>query len=213
VIKSDYDRLKLLSGVLSMRLLCSVIFLLSFASVGQAKPIKFTHTGSGIVTLDDVQLRNEPISFVITAYGDTINRSSDTVLHLISHDRAEIELDGFGMIQFTSPTHTWVHSAIPGLLGFGRPYDGNLFDASGNDAFLGWDMLTSFGPYAGPHSLTQWVPSPFRSPVTTDHGVLILLQPQGFPELPGTFTAVVTPEPSSIVFAAASCLLLLLRRM
>ena len=164
-----------------------------------AAPITLIHSGIGTGMLAGRSFGlPAPTSFRITATGDTDTlESCGGPCPALRHDTARIDIDGVGSFTFITPTWTFYNTALGGLVGFGRPWDFDLFDGP---AFGGWDFQRSVGPVSGPATLLQWTAG--FGDVVTDGGVLVF---DGAPGT-GTFQAIVddVPEPASMTLALAS---------
>jgi hypothetical protein len=192
-----------------MRLILTGILFLSLAAVGDSKPITFIHQGSGSGSLNGVAFAITP--FVITALGDTSNRVDfGSSIFAITHHSARIELVGIGIFDLSTMTRSWVAQQIQ-RVGLERATGSgaDLVDGPDNTTFAefaSWDMTTSIGPSYGSVSTVRWG-SPF-SEVNTSGGVLVFSDGTHA----GAFTAIVTPEPSSLCLCIGSIVLLGIRR-
>jgi PEP-CTERM motif len=173
----------------------AIILCLSFGINALAHSIIFTHTGEGTI---DGTLAGVPFTthaFTIIAFGDTDDRHQNEggAAFFINHSFAIVDIEGVGVLTFTTPTRTWTAFQ---LLGFGHAFapgsGNNLYDGPFDQSFMGgWDMLSSIGPFEGIGFLGQWE----LEPVITNHGVLVFHNGS----TNATFRAsVTTPEPSSL---------------
>jgi len=158
-----------------------------------AVPITFIHEGGGGAgTIGNFFF--EPTGFVITATGDTDDRTSFGNGFSIVHLTASIAIDGVGTFDFITGTRTFVNNSLS-LVGFSRASGTDLFDGPTNADFAAWDMLSSIGPIPGTGELLQWQ----LSPINTSGGVLVFNDERS---TEASFTAIVgtpVPVPGSIV--------------
>lgn len=160
-----------------------------------AVPISFTHKGAGGGTLDGVGFgAAAPLSFTITATGDTDDRVSFGSGYFIDHLAASIAIGGLGTFDFITPTRTFVNNGNQ-TVGFSRAGSSgaDLFNGPTDGAFSAWDMLSSIGPISGNGDLLQWT----NSDVVTSGGVLVFNSAGS----PAEFTAIVgarVPEPGAL---------------
>jgi len=89
-----------------------MVFLLMAVSAcpALADPMIFTHEGSGSGTLDGSPFGAS--DFVITAFGDTVNRLSFGVGWYIGHSSASISIDGVGDFDLLTGTRTFVNNGV-----------------------------------------------------------------------------------------------------
>jgi len=148
-----------------------MVFLLMAVSAcpALADPMIFTHEGSGSGTLDGSPFGAS--DFVITAFGDTVNRLSFGVGWYIGHSSASISIDGVGDFDLLTGTRTFVNNGVY-KVGFSRATGGgaDLFTGPESLQFGTWDMLSPIGPISGSGILQQWTVSP---QIDTTGGVLI----------------------------------------
>ena len=164
------------------------------AATVQAVPITFIHTGLAAGTLDGNPFA--AAAFTITSTGDTDDRQDiPGGGFFIDHLTSTIDIDGVGLLTFTTATRTFVNGNI---VGFSRAGVGgaDLYNGPVDAIFSAWDMLSSIGPVAGVIGLLQWG----FTPVNTSAGVLF------FPNIAssGFFQAIVgqqVPEPGTLVLA------------
>lgn len=181
-----------------MRWSLTVVVYAALSANAFALPIMFTHTGRGSGTIDDMAFSDA--DFTVTALGATENRNDETPgLFFINHDSSSIAISGVGVLQFVTPTRTFVNSGVT-IVGFSRAgFSGlDLFNGPANQVFGSWDMLSSVGPIDGTANLLQWL----SSPVVTDAGVLVFSSGSSN----GTFKATIVPEPTSMLLMAIGAL-------
>lgn len=171
--------------------------LLVLASNASAAPVAFTFTGVGSGTLDAVPFTDA--AFIITATGDTDDRTSFENGHSIDHIGSMIEIDGIGSLTVITATHTFVNFESQ-IAGYNRSSQGDLYYAPSDPAFATWDMLTSIGPISGEAELLQWGDPLFES-IETSGGVLVFSD--SFTN--GSFQATV-PEPGAFGSSAIALL-------
>lgn len=189
-------------------LLIALIALPLFHSTCHAAPIKFTYSGTSSGVIGGSSFSNTP--FVISAFGDTLNRYDySTQVKLVPHGAAEIELDGIGRFTISTPTYSFVSEQSGGgrLAGIGRIYSGSdLVWTEAHPELNHWDMGTSIGPLTGLGTLLLW--NSAAEPMLTSGGQLELVShPTSI-----TFQAAVAPEPSTALLAIGCATIALRRR-
>jgi hypothetical protein len=130
---------------------------------------------------------------VITATGDTDDRTSFGTGFSIVHLTASIAIEGEGTFDFITGTRTFVNNNLS-LVGFSRASGADLFNGPTAADLAAWDMLSSIGPIPGTGSLLQWL-SP---PINSSGGVVVFFDD----DTEAQFTAIVgttVPVPGSIV--------------
>lgn len=118
-------------------------------SLASASLITYTYSGTATGSLDVTGFG--PAAFVITALADTANigpwccgNAQDT------HSSASIDLTGFGVFDFTLPTHTWISEGC--CMGFGRDLGLNLLTLIHVPGLtdVGYGLDTATGPFSDP---------------------------------------------------------------
>lgn len=172
-----------------------------------AAAITLIHEGSASGgTLEGVPFG--PVTFVITASGDTGNiESSGSVLSL-DHDSAEIAISGLGTFDFITGTRTFVNQASP-IVGFSRATLAglDLFNGPTDPVFGSYDLASDIGPVSGLGTIVQWT----FNDVETSGGTLNF---DAF-QTDAAFTARVSPIPlpaPALLMAGALAALTFLRR-
>ena len=180
----------------------TAIALLCGATTIHAAPIEFTLEGIGSGELNDVVFTDEP--FVITATGDTDNRTAFFNGFTIVNDAAQItfaNLNGGAPIDFTIPTTLNANTEFDGI-SFGNDVDKNdivlLFDPQ----LDGFELLTSLPTITAGGFLSD-----SGSTHQTSAGALFFNDSE--PTL--SFTATVIPEPTSLVLLGLGGVVLLRR--
>ncbi len=168
------------------------------ASAAQGAPIEFTYTGVGNWRLNGVTFTNS--AFTIHALGDTANRlliNDPYQGYYIDHSTATFDITGMGSVTITTPTRTFVNNSLHAI-GFSRAgADGtDIFDGPQDAGFDSWDMLSSIGPTSSSTAAL------ITRGVSTSGGTLIFIYQS---PVPGTFEAVVTPEPSASLVVLLGC--------
>jgi hypothetical protein len=191
VYRKSQSRILLLLG--KWKKVAIVIILLSFVTAdAPADMVIFTHEGNGSGTLD-----GNPFSasnFVITALGDTDDRSSYLESWFIDHLSASISIDGVGDFDFLTGTRSFVNN-FNQIAGFSRQgTDGlDLFNGPTDSQFAAWDMLSPIGPVSGSGKLIQWTSTPL---INTTGGILIFNSDYS---TNATFTMSVVPVPGAVL--------------
>jgi hypothetical protein len=165
------------------------VFLVVLATNLFAAPIRFIHEGAGSGTLNGTSFTDA--DFVITAFGDTVERQAYDGGSFIDHTQASIWIDGVGTFGFLSSTRTFVYNA-GGAVGFSRAgiNGADLYNGPYNEDYRTWDMLSSIGPDTGGAGLLQWG----LYDVETDAGILWFSDS----ECEGLFQANVVPVPAAV---------------
>jgi hypothetical protein len=176
----------------------SIICLACITQLAHAVPVTYIYAGIGTG-----QLGNFPFSstqFTITAMADTSHISiwpGGGNVSQNTHLSTTINIAGLGSFAITTPSHSWMDTALPsGVGGLGQDLFVNWITFREN-ALIGYGLNTSIGPVAesSPEDVGQF------HDVSTTGGALTFNS-----IAPVTFTAIVTPEPSSIALAlVGSC--------
>ena len=187
-----------------MRLLPICLLLLVVgASTAVSAPIKLIYEGIGSGSIGEpfAYTYFTDISFTLTATADTNNRTfSSRFGYEIPHDGATIELQGLGKFDLTSDSTTRFGGTIVSLENTESPLFG-LFNIE-SPVFANWDVLDSIGPIESDGTIDDWYIRPFF----TTGGELNLYNGVG----PARFTAIVAPEPASVlIFLLMTSVLLL----
>lgn len=167
--------------------------------------LEFTHESNGSGTLAGIPFQAS--DFIITAVGDTGDRTSHSEGWSIDHISASISIDGLGDFDILTGTRTFVNNNSL-TIGFSREKLGehgtDLFNGPTDAVFDTWDMLGPIGPISGLGRLLQWDMSP---QIDTTGGILLFNTDS---DVGATFTAV--PEPATICLLGLGGLGLLRRR-
>ena len=182
------------------------------ASIASAVELQLVVTGIGSGTIGETTFTDE--LFTITSLGDTANRlpfPGVAGYYFIDHDSSSISIDNVGSFQILSGTRTYVYNK-DSIVGFARygEVGADLYVSSATAAFATWDMLTPIGPISTTGKIFEFANTrKYNTPINTDGGVLIINDADSSPE---TFTAIVVPEPSTVVLLALSGLSLIFGR-
>jgi hypothetical protein len=89
-------------------------------------------------------------------------------------------------------------------VGFSRagPTGSDLLDGPTTAVFGSWDMLSSIGPISGPGILIQW-----NWPAVLTSGGTLYFYDNDLGNMSTTFTATITPEPSSLALLGLAAVL------
>jgi len=192
-----------------MRTLAQVVRVAAIAAVVSAGatwagPIEFVYTGVGSGTLNGVPFAAS--NFTITEFADTSNRQSCTfgLCTFIDDASATITISGLGSFDFLTPTRTIVSGGVVFLAHAGE-FGPNLYDLVPDPPALDNYMLdASIGPLFAFGLLNQWTALPL---VDTTGGILIFDDTIG-QDSPGSFQAILVPEPQPFALLAGGALAL-----
>ncbi len=186
-----------------MRLVYSLLLVLVLAAVSDAKPITFIFEGqtSGYSDIFEADFS----SFVVTAKGDTldriVNNSGQKLYSSLIAKTASVELTGLGTVILDNPF--WPDKLQ--VYGAGIAQSGPYLIAFAPGSHMlaiaplqNWDWNSSVGPISLTGMTDGWVDW---------MGSFV------YGSFPLTFTAIVTPEPSSICLCIGSIVLLGIRRL
>jgi hypothetical protein len=192
-----------------MQYTLAISLLIALCSAANSAPITFRFEGTGSGTIGSTPFANTP--FVITAQGDTSNRSTTGLTNTdfsTPHDSAQIFLQSVGSFAFVSPTRTFVNIG-KGVVGFSRngPSFKDLYNGPTHSNFSSWSMLQSIGPINGSSALLQWDETPL---VFTNGGIIIFQNADVVAN--AVFTATLVPEPSVACITILSGLFFTRRR-
>jgi hypothetical protein len=185
-VAAMFGRLAMVFGVIVVGLI---------PGIAPAETITFTLTGTGTGTIGTTPINN--VHFTITAFGNTDNHQRTAYGFSITHESAQISIDGIGIYQFITGTRTFVNQTSS-QIGFSRAYEAggyDLYSNLNNPVFANWDMLSSIGPITGIARLKQWGN---YGDIMTSGGRLYF---PGEQSSSCTFQAIVgvVPEPSTLV--------------
>ena len=172
------------------------------AGAAWAKPIEFVYTGVGSGTLNGLPFAAS--NFTITEFADTSNRQSCTfgVCTFIDDTSATITISALGTFHFLTPTRTVVSGGVVFFAHAGE-FGSNLYDLVPDPPALDNYMLdASIGPLFAFGLLNQWTALPL---IDTTGGILIFDDTIG-QDSPGSFQAILVPEPQSLALLAAGVL-------
>ena len=188
---------------LVMRLVAIVIMMAVSGNVF-ADTITITQTAIDSGQIGGIRFSNT--SFTITSVGQTANLYFYGQAYEFTNDSVSISIDGIGSYQLTAPTTFTGVNVEDGTSILTTPGPDLLDAYYSNDAFVGWDLLTSIGPVAGQAII--WGSAWQQERVETTGGPLYFNVVMG---VPTTFQAVVTPspEPSTLVLLGIGAVSLL----
>lgn len=170
------------------------------STLSQAVPITYYYAGNGSGNVDGVTFG--ATDFIITAVADTDNIRPWVDADIQNtHLSASIEIDGVGIFDLITPTHTWITEGAWG--GFGESLGLNYIDIDeGGFSSVGYQLDTSLGPVVdtSPGNVFSDVNQFYN--VNTSGGILDFYDIYEI-----TFTAVTNvPVPASVWFFG-SCLI------
>jgi hypothetical protein len=173
------------------------------AQLASAVPATYIYAGTGTGQLGNSAFSNA--QFTITAMADTSNITSWLAGGggpQNTHLSTTIIIAGLGSFSITDPSHSWMDAAPSGLGGLGADLSFNWITFREN-ALINYGLNTSAGPVLenSPENVNQF------SGISTSGGELTFNS-----IAPVTFTAIITPEPSTMLLAAIAGLVLALRR-
>ena len=189
-----------------MRSVVAVFFALGLVTNSHGAPIQFFHQGSASGIINGVPFSETPFSIFALGNTDNLTEQSDPHVFSIDHSFAEIQIAGLGIIEFDTPTRTF-YNLDSDLVGFARAglLGSDLIDGPFGGPLENWNMRSSIGPTSSSGHVLQW-----NDGVILTNGVALTLNTASQVFL--TFTAIVTPEPSSLCLCIGSIVLLGIRR-
>lgn len=165
----------------------ALLVVLAWAAVGAATPITYIYTGTGSGSLGGAPFTDA--AFTITGQADTADVAScGGACREINHIATSVTIAGVGTFTITSPLRTFLNNT-PGL-SRQNPPGGDLYNLYGGD-FVGWDLVSDWGPLNTTGSLLQWA----QPEVNTNGGVLVFANNGA---VPGTFQAILGQEAAAI---------------
>lgn len=195
-----------------MRLIYSLLLMFGFAAVSHAKPISFTFHVEARGSIANIGGYFDSLTFRSTGDTDNLIFHPDSNLYRTPNEFAEIQLGDIGAF----PLPYWRTGSTYSEVGMqaGRvefSYKTDQSNSTGVSFDLGlWDMKSSYGPVTGITTL-YFTMNLFHIGSYTPLDTWIAAVVQGG-DYPLTFTAIVTPEPSSICLCIGSIVLLGIRR-
>lgn len=169
-----------------------------------ASPIQFVYTGVGSGALNGVSFAAS--NFTITEFADTSNRQNCTFqpCTFIDATSTTITISSLGTFHFLTPTRTIVAGGVVFFAHAGQ-FGPNLYDLAPDPPAVDNYMLdASIGPLIAFGLLNQWMALPLMN---TTGGILIFDQTIG-QSSPGSFRAILVPEPNPLALFAAGALAL-----
>jgi len=167
----------------------TVLIGLAWAAAAVAAPITYISTGTGSGSIGGTPFTDA--AFTITGQADTDDLAScGGSCREINHLSTSITIAGVGTFTITSPLRTFLNNT-PGL-SRQNPPGGDLYSLY-NGNFVGWDLVSDWGPINTTGSLLQWGGS--QPDVNTTGGVLEFVDNGA---VPGTFQAVLGQEAAAV---------------
>jgi hypothetical protein len=178
----------------------TVAWLMCNVQLASATPITYFYSGTGYG-----QLGNSTFSdahFAITALADTSNITSWIYAAggpQNTHLSAVIDITGLGSFSITTPSHSWMNESPYGLGGLGEDHDANWLTLR-EDALTHYGLNTPIGP------VVENSPEDFEQVhgVSTSGGALTFSYVSTV-----SFTAIVAPEPSTLLLLGIGAISLL----
>lgn len=167
----------------------TVLIGLAWAAAAAAAPITYIYTGTGSGSIGGTPFTDA--AFTITGQADTDDLAScGGSCREIDHLSTSVTVAGVGTFTITSPLRTFLNNT-PGL-SRQNPPGGDLYNLY-NGNFVGWDLVSDWGPINTTGSLLQWGGA--QPDVNTTGGVLEFTDDGA---VPGTFQAVLGQEAAAI---------------
>jgi hypothetical protein len=178
----------------------TVLIGLAWAAAAAAAPITYIYTGTGSGSIGGTPFTDA--AFTITGQADTDDLAScGGSCREIDHLSTSVTVAGVGTFTITSPLRTFLNNT-PGL-SRQNPPGGDLYNLY-NGNFVGWDLVSDWGPINTTGSLLQWGGA--QPDVNTTGGVLEFADDGA---VPGTFQAVLGQEAAAIPALSGSGVLVL----
>jgi hypothetical protein len=173
----------------SRRSVVAIVVLMLSAAAAAAAPITYIYTGTGSGSIGGTPFTDA--AFTITGQADTDDLAScGGSCREIDHLSTSVTIAGVGTFTITSPLRTFLNNT-PGL-SRQNPPGGDLYNLY-NGNFVGWDLVSDWGPVNTTGSLLQWGGA--QPDVNTSGGVLEFADNGA---VPGTFQAVLGQEAAAI---------------